>query len=409
MGTSRTFNIHFWLNLAKEKDGQAPIYARVTVDGRRSEISLQRQTSVTYWDTKSKKTTSRNLEGKALNAFLDQVYAKLLDCHKQLSADYKLVTSKSIKARFIGQDERHKTLLQLVTYHNENMTGVLKQGTLKNYFTTEKYIKRFLTQKKRTNDVYLKHLTHSFIIDFEQYLRKGPSLQNSNPLNNNGVMKHLERLLKLMNLGLDLQWLDKNPFARYKLKFNRYKKEFLSKEELRLFLDSDLQDTGHQKVKDVFVFACYTGLSYSDVRSLSEDNIRLGIDGDYWIFTQREKNEQPVKVPLLDSAHRILKKYAEYASKNNGILLPVFSNQKVNTYLKEISACLGVHKNLTFHSARHTFATTVTLSNGVPIETVSKMLGHTKISTTQIYARVLEQKISLDMKNLRFQLNETIR
>jgi len=124
MGTSRTSNIHFWLNLAKEKDGQAPIYARVTVDGRRSEISLQRQTSVTYWDTKSKKTTSRILEGKALNAFLDQVYAKLLDCHKQLSADYKLVTSKSIKARFIGQDERHKTLLELVTYHNENMTGV---------------------------------------------------------------------------------------------------------------------------------------------------------------------------------------------------------------------------------------------------------------------------------------------
>ncbi len=404
MGSSRTFNIHFWLNLAKEKDGQAPIYARITVDGRRSEISLQRQTSVTYWDTKSKKTTARTTEGKALNAFLDQVYAKLLDCHKQLSSDYKLVTSKSIKARFIGQDERHKTLLELVTYHNENMNGVLKQGTLKNYFTTEKYIKRFLAQKKRTNDVYLKQLTHSFIIDFEQYLRKGPSLQNANPLNNNGVMKHLERLLKLMNLGLDLEWLDKNPFSRYKLKFNRYKKEFLSKEELQIFLNSDVKDKGHQMVKDIFVFACYTGLSYSDVKLLTRDNIRLGIDGDYWIFTQREKNEQPVKVPLLDSADRILKKYADYSSKINGQLLPVFSNQKVNTYLKDISADLGVHKNLTFHSARHTFATTVTLSNGVPIETVSKMLGHTKISTTQIYARVLEQKISLDMKRLKVQL-----
>jgi integrase len=404
MGTSRTFNIHFWLNLAKEKHGQAPIYARITVDGRRSEISLQRQTSVTYWDTKSKKTTSRTAEGKALNAFLDQVYAKLLDCHKQLSSDYKLVTSKSIKARFIGQDERHKTLLELVTYHNENMNGVLKQGTLKNYFTTEKYIKRFLAKKKRTNDVYLKHLTHSFIIDFEQFLRKGPSLQNANPLNNNGVMKHLERLLKLMNLGLDLQWLDKNPFTRYKLKFNRYKKEFLSKEELQIFLNSNVKDKGHQMVKDIFVFACYTGLTYSDVKLLTRDNIRLGIDGDYWIFTQREKNEQPVKVPLLDNANRILKKYADYSLKNNGQLLPVFSNQKVNTYLKVISMDLGVHKNLTFHSARHTFATTVTLSNGVPIETVSKMLGHTKISTTQIYARVLEQKISLDMKRLKVQL-----
>lgn len=129
MRTSRTFSIHFWLNLTKKKDDLAPIYARVTVDGKRAEISLKRETSVTYWDTKSKKTTSRTPEGKALNNYLDQVYAKLLDCHKQLSADFKLITAKAIKARFIGEDERHKTLLDLVTYHNENMVGVLKPET----------------------------------------------------------------------------------------------------------------------------------------------------------------------------------------------------------------------------------------------------------------------------------------
>jgi integrase/recombinase XerD len=405
MGISRTFSIHFWLNLAKKKDGIAPIYARLTVDGKRSEISLQRQTSVTYWDTKSKKTTARTSEGKALNIYLDQVYAKLLACHTQLSSNFKLVTAKSIKARFVGQDERHKSLLDLVTYHNENMVGVLKPGTLKNYYTTEKYIKRFLIQRMKTNDIYLKELTYSFIIDFEQYLRKGPSLQNANPLNNNGVMKHLERFQKLMNLAMDLEWLDKNPFERYKLKFNKCIKEFLSKEELNIFEEGQLTNKGLQIVKDVFVFACYTGLSYSDVKLLTEDNIVRGIDGDYWIFTRREKNEQPVRVPLLDKAFDILNKYYDYAEKHNGKLLPVYSNQKVNQYLKDISKALCIHKNLTFHSARHTFATTVTLSNGVPIETVSKMLGHTKISTTQIYARVLEQKISLDMNNLRRQLN----
>ncbi|MFT6795795.1 MAG: integrase/recombinase XerD [Maribacter sp.] len=121
MGTSRTFSIHFWLNLAKQKDGTAPIYARVTVNGKHTEISLQRQTSVTYWDIKSKRSTARTEEGNALNRFLDQVHAKLLDCHKQLSCDYKLVTSKSIKSRFLGQDEKHKTLLELITCHNENM------------------------------------------------------------------------------------------------------------------------------------------------------------------------------------------------------------------------------------------------------------------------------------------------
>ena len=369
MGTTRTFSIHFWLNIAKRNGDSAPIYARVTVDGKRAEISLQRQTSVTYWDTKAKKTTSRTPEGKALNTYLDQVYAKLLQCHKQLSAEFELVTAKSIKARFVGHDERHKTLLELVAYHNQNMKGVLKPGTLKNYYTTENYIRRFLVREKKTNDIYLKHLKYSFIIDFEQYLRKGPSLQNSNPLNNNGVMKHLERLRKLMNLAMDLEWLEKNPFTRYKLKFKRYKKEFLSQ--------------------------------YTDVRLLDKSNIVVGIDGERWIFTQREKNEQPVKIPLLEVAKQILEKYEDHPHLNQGKLLPVYSNQKTNAYLKEITALLGISKNLTFHSARHTFATTVTLSNGVPIETVSKMLGHTKISTTQVYARVLEEKISSDMSGLR--------
>ncbi|WP_430905609.1 site-specific integrase [Maribacter sp. 2-571] len=407
MRTSTTFSIHFWLSLAKQKDGFAPIYARITVDGKRAEISLQRQTSVTYWDTKAKKTTARTADGKALNTYLDQVYSKLLRCHKQLSSDFELVTAKSIKARFIGQDERHKSLLELVTYHNENMIGVLKAGTLKNYFTTERYLKRFLVRKKKTNDVYLKHLTYSFIIDFEQYLRKGPSLQNRNPLNNNGVMKHLERLRKLMNLAMDLEWLDKNPFDRFKLKFNKYEKAFLSKQELKIFENTQLKEKKLQTVKDIFVFSCYTGLSYSDVKGLKADNVSRGIDGAYWIFTRREKNEQPVKVPLLDEASKILETYVEYPIENNGKLLPVFSNQKVNLYLKDICKALEVDKNLTFHSARHTFATTVTLSNGVPIETVSKMLGHTKISTTQIYARVIEAKVSLDMMALRSKLNDS--
>ena len=401
MGTTRTFSIHFWLNIAKRNGDSAPIYARVTVDGKRAEISLQRQTSVTLWDTKAKKTTSRTPEGKALNTYLDQVYDKLLQCHKQLSAEFELVTAKSIKARFVGHDERHKTLLELVAYHNQNMKGVLKPGTLKNYYTTENYIRRFLVKKKKTNDIYLKHLKYSFIIDFEQYLRKGPSLQNSNPLNNNGVMKHLERLRKLMNFAMDLEWLEKNPFTRYKLKFKRYKKEFLSQEELRLFQEADIKDKGYGIVRDIFVFSCYTGLSYTDVRLLDESNIVIGIDGDRWIFTQREKNEQPVKIPLLEGAKQILEKYEDHPRLNQGRLLPVYSNQKTNAYLKEITASLGIFKNLSFHSARHTFATTVTLSNGVPIETVSKMLGHTKISTTQVYARVLEEKISADMNGLR--------
>ena len=402
MQTSKTFSIHFWLKMTKRKGDLAPIYARITVNGRRSEISLKRYISVTYWDSKSKRAKPRTPGAKMLNSYLDDVYAKLLTCHKQLTSEFKLITSQSIKSRFLGEDEQHKTLLELVDYHNTSMKSILKFGTLKNYYTTEKYLKYFLTKKIKANDIYLKQLSYSFIIDFEHFLRNTPSISKTQSLNNNGIMKHLERFKKLLNLAIDLEWIEKNPFARYKLKFKKYKRAFLSKTELQTLESGILKQENHIKTRDVFVFACYTGLSYMDVKLLDKDNIVKGIDGDYWIFTKRVKTDEPVKIPILDKAQGIINKYKGTLSDR---LLPVYSNQKVNTYLKEIALELEINKQLTFHSARHTFATTVTLSNGVPIETVSKLLGHTKLSTTQIYARVIEQKVSSDIQNLKDKLN----
>ena len=220
-------------------------------------------------------------------------------------------------------------------------------------------------------------------------------------------MKHLERLKKMMNLALQLEWIEKDPFVRFKLKFTKHQRDYLSESELQIFERGVLKTEHHRKTRDVFVFSCYTGLSYTDVKSLTDHNIVRGIDGDYWIFTQREKTEQSVKIPLLNKALDIIRKYDNY-EVNSTKLLPVYSNQKTNVYLKEIAALFEIKKNITFHSARHTFATTVTLSNGVPMETVSKLLGHSKLSTTQVYARVIEEKVSVDMKSLRNKLNDNI-
>jgi len=404
MKTSRSFSIHFWLNSAKKKNNVAPIYARVTVDGKRAEISLKRDVSVTYWDPQTKRVKPRIPEGLHLNPYLDQVYTDLLECHKQLSSEFKLVTAQGIKARFLGEDEQYRTLLELMEYHNSYMNKVLKPGTLKNYYTTEKYIRKFLLTKKRTSDIYLNQLSYKFIIDFENFLRSNTAQLQSRPLANNGVMKHLERLKKMINLAQNLEWIDKNPFKRFKLKFHKYQRDFLSQIELeKLELFNDLGKDHLRVTRDIFIFSCYTGLSYSDVKSLSPTDIVKGIDGKYWIFTQRQKNNQPIRVPLLDKAMFILKQYKEF-SKNRNTLLPVYSNQKINLYLKEIAKAVEIPKRLTFHSARHTFATTVTLSNNVPIETVSKLLGHSRLNTTQIYAKVLDHKISEDMNILRNKL-----
>ncbi|MDG1573282.1 site-specific integrase [Robiginitalea sp. M366] len=408
MGTSRTFSIHFWLNLSKRNGDLAPIYARITVDGRRSEISLKRLTSVTYWDTKSRKTTGKSPESRSINSYLDQVQVQLYECYNQLRIEGKLVTAKLIKSRFVGQEDLDKTLLQLITYHNDRMAETLRPGTLKNYFSTERYIKRFLVEKRKTRDEYLKHLDYSFIIDFEHYLRKASPLQKGRSLNQNGIMKHMERLKKMMNLAVDLEWLERNPFSRFKLRFKKFKKEFLTRQELAAFEEIEFKDSGLQTAKDVFVFCCYTGLSYCDIRQLSYSNLVRGIDGEKWIHTSRTKNNVPVRVPLLRQARSIIDRYMDKPKKFEGQLLPVISNQRINDFLVEICDSLGIYKHITFHSARHTFATTVTLSNGVPIESVSKMLGHTKITTTQVYARVLDEKISGDMRDLQSKLEGNV-
>ncbi|WP_282160928.1 site-specific integrase [Ulvibacterium marinum] len=377
------------------------IYARITVDGRRAEISLKRYTSVNVWDVSKGRVIGTTQKARLLNSYLDEVYVQILEAHKQLLSEGKMITAQAVKARYLGQDEQHKTLMELVKYHNTNMDSVLKYGTMKNYYSTERYLDKFLRDKFKTPDIYLKQLNYRFIADFEQYLRNYQPKKSRRTCSNNGAMKHLERLMKMANLAVKLDWLEKDPFHQFKLNFHKHNRSYLSERELELIEETTFKGAGYEKVRNVFLFSCYTGLAYIDVKQLLAEQLVLGIDGNHWLHTKREKTNEIVKIPLLPKAKAIIEKYADEMSQHpEGKLLPVFSNQKMNSYLKVITKACGIHKKITFHSARHTFATTVTLSNGVPIETVSKMLGHAKLTTTQIYARVLEKKVGEDMQNL---------
>lgn len=279
------------------------------------------------------------------------------------------------------------------------MDNVLKYGTMKNYTTTESYLKDYLKFRRHTSDVYLKQIDYEFTLGFESYLRALPSLKN------NGVMKHMERFKKLMRLAEDLDWVEKNPTKRFKLRFDQVDMVYLSKAELQKIKEKDFKRSTHEINRDIFVFCCYTGLPYGDVKELKKKHIQIGMDGKKWIYSRRKKTNTMLRIPLLKEAERILDKYQDHPKvRSSDILLPVYSNQKTNQYLREISKILKINKKLSFHAARHTFATTVTLANGVPIETVSKLLGHKKLSTTQIYARVIDSKISSDMDNLRRKL-----
>lgn len=400
MRSPDTFSVLLLPIFEKESKGKTPMYVRVTTNGKRCKFSLKRKFTTSLWNPKISRLRGSSAEARQINAYLDQVLIEINDAYRQLLKEKKLITPHDVKARYLGEDEIHKTLLQLSAYHNLNMKSVLKPGTLKNYFTTEKYLKKFLQLERKTEDINLEDLNYAFIIDFENFLRNNVAQLQSRPLTNNGLMKHLERLKKLLNLAQKLEWITRDPFVKFSLKFNKTERPYLSQNEVDTILNFDFEKNSLDRTRDIFIFACYTGLSYIDVKNLTKDNIVRGIDGSNWIYTSRQKTDQPVKIPILDTAQYIIEKYKEEMASEER-LLPVYSNQKINEYLKKIATKTKIQKNLTFHCARHTFATTITLSNGVPIETVSKLLGHTKLSTTQIYAKVLEGRISDDIGNLK--------
>ncbi len=407
MRSRNTFGIQFVLRIPKQqKNESAAVYARITVNGKRTEISLKTKISPKNWDDAKGKAKGKRDEIAKLNSHMEQVRSQILGCYQELIQKRQRVTVEAVKSLYVGADaEEAMSLLKLVDYHKQFESGKLAAGTMKNYHTTERYLQKFIKEIYLKADIPLLELNYKFILDFETFLSTYKPLDHQNPLNNNGVMKHMERLRKLVNMAVTMDWLEKDPFAKYKLRFEKVERGHLSKEELNVLIVKTFSIERLQCVLDMFLFSCYTGLAYIDITNLTPDNIVKGIDGKDWLITSREKTSTTVRVPLLPEAIVLFNKYTSHpAAIANGTLFPVISNQRMNGYLKEIADICGIKKNLTFHLARHTFATTVTLSNGVPIESVSKMLGHTSIRTTQIYAKVVEHKLSEDMQKLQFRM-----
>ncbi|MCX6256824.1 MAG: site-specific integrase [Bacteroidia bacterium] len=251
----------------------------------------------------------------------------------------------------------------------------------------------------KRDDMFLSELKFEFITGFEYFLKTTRNCAH------NSTIKYIKNFRKVINFAMKHGWLENDPFAVFSGKLKAVEREALTSEELATIEGKQICIPRLDKVRDIFVFSCYTGLAYIDAAKLTSHHIYKGIDGLMWINIHRTKTETKSAIPLLPKALEILAKYQDYSEANpKGQLLPVSSNQRMNTYLKELADICGITKNLTFHLARHTFATTVTLTNGVPIESVSSMLGHTSIKTTQIYSKVVEKKVSQDMAALREKL-----
>ena len=410
MRTSKTFSIQFWMDQKKAKDGEGIIYARVNVDQKRLSISLKRKLAMDQWDSISQKHQGNSQTAKEFNRYLDLSKSKLFMCYQELRDKEEEVTSRAIKNLFLNEGPTGHTLKRLIAYHSKKIENTHAIGSIRNFKVTEGYIDRFL-KKKRFVDISLSTLNFEFLCDFENFLNAYYPNGHPKAMSRNTVTKHIQRFRKIVTLAYNLEWMKDDPFRRWKSTFDKVDREFLSDSELSKLGSHHFNIDRLDRVRDLFVFSCYTGISFVDIKNLTKKNIWIGDDeGNKWITTFRQKTNTKIKIPLLFRAEEVLNKYERHpVTQVSGTLLPSITNEKANLYLKEIAAEVGIEKNLTFHMARHTFATTVALSNGMPIETVSKILGHSKITTTQIYARVMDHKIKSDMDAVQKRLNKKAR
>ena len=408
MKNRSTFSLIFWVCSSRIKNNQVPVYARITVNGKRANISIQRRVNSTDWDAARGIMRGTRQESKLLNKYLDQVRSKIYTAYEDLLSENKMVTAQAIKNRYLGADKFYRSLQELFEYHNEISRHSISAHTLRHYKVTQGYLQKFLRAKFNLEDFRLIYLNFSFIKDFEFFIKSYQPTDHQRKMGHNTAMKHLQRLRKMVTMAYHHEWIPKDPFVRFKSSFVKKRREFLTREELQSIEDFQSSINRLNIVKDIFLFSCYTGLSYIDITKLTMDNIGMDFDGNQWIETERQKTKTALKIPLLNQARDILKRYQDHPKTvHSKTLLPRYSNQKLNSYLKEIADFCGIKKHLTFHIARHTFATTITLTNGVPIETVSKLLGHTKLATTQIYARVVDKKVKDDMAMLNAKLNNS--
>ena len=402
MRTSSTFSILFWVYGKRAVNNKANIYIRVTLNGKRVNISLKKKINISTWDEKLQRASGTDKDSRILNLYLNEVQSKVYRIYEDFKRDEVPFTSQMVKAKFLGEDKTRFSFQNLVDYYNEKIQHKLHRNTMGQYKTSQRYMMEYILKEYKLTDIPLFNLEYGFIVGFEDFLRSYVPKSGQSKIGNNTAMKHIKRLRRMVTLAYRMKWIERDPFVNFKMKIEKKERGFLTDFELLSIEDLSSSIERLMVVKDLFVFSCYTGISYVDIVQLNEDNIVMGIDGSPWIMAERVKTGAPFKIPLLPKAAILIDKYKDhYRTNDTSNLLPKLSNQKLNSYLKEIADLCGIKKNLTFHMARHTFATTVTLSNGVPIETVSKLLGHTKLSTTQIYARVVERKVSDDMALLK--------
>ena len=395
-----TFSVLFFIKRKKLlKNGDAPVYMRVTVDGRFLEASLKRGVNPKTWNEKKQRSPGHDRLSLELNDYLDDTLAKILKIHQRFADEKKIINPKTILDEWAGRIEKPKMLCEEFRTDNEKYRQRLEIGdvvlnTVLRNERAERYLGEFIRKKYKAEDIPFSTIDNAFVRDFHLFLRVDKK-QEQNPAN-----KYCKILKRIVTLALDNKWMAVNPFQGIRFQAKATNRQFLTEKELSTIINKEFTLDRLNVVRDIFVFCALTGLSFSDVEGLKPEHVSVDDDGNYWIHKARQKTKNVCSIPYLESARAIAEKYKGHPlCEKRGVLLPVISNQRMNSYLGEIAGICGINKPLTMHIARHSFAC-LALANGVSMEIIARMLGHSDIRTTKIYAKVIDKSIAEQMSGL---------
>jgi len=397
-----TFKILFYLNTSKrKKSGLCPVMVRITVDGSVAQISLKEDAHSDRWDSKIGRATGKTREQITLNKKINKTEQTIKDIYVRIIDSAGYVTAEQIKNDLTGAVHKAETLLKLLEEHNlefEKRVGIDKaESSFHTFKISYNHLSRFIRSKYELEDYPLHKLDKSFIDNFDFYLRVDANMAVSTMLN------HIFILKKMVARAINQGTIKKNPFSEYVPEKLKLEYKHLSGEELNKIMSAQIDDIKFRFIRDMFVFSCFTGLAYADICLLSEKHLQKTSDGKIRIEIPRKKTQVYSCVKLLDIPSKIIEKY-RYERKSDRLFNMPKHNVIIN-YMRKLEKLCGIN-HLHFHMARHTFATLICLTNGVPLETISKMMGHSSMHSTQIYAEITSQKVSMDMKKIAGRIKE---
>ncbi|GEM63852.1 transposase [Sphingobacterium faecium NBRC 15299] len=393
----KSFGLLFFLKKTDSSDGlKRKLYGRITVNGIAKEFSTKRTWFKDRWDQNANRAIGNKEDSKTINHYLDALVAKVYEVKRELITSGEDISTENLFQLLFGKTDDRKFILEIFKNENDKMKSLegkdFATGTIQRYETSLSHTREFIKWKYNVEDLELRKLDYEFIKEYDFWLK---TVRNCSQ---NTASKYLGNFKKIVLQCVKLGWIKKDPFSQFKLVKKDVIREFLTEDELKILLKKKFSIERLSLVRDIFIFSCFTGMAYIDVFRLTPSQFFTGVDEQTWISYTRKKTDNLTKIPLLPQALFLISKYDGFnEGRFNEKVFPCFSNQKMNAYLKEIADLCSIKKNLTFHMARHTFATTVTLTNGIPIETVSRMLGHKSLKQTQHYAKIIDKKISEDM------------